>query len=164
MLTNDINKLNVGQGQYSVMLNDRAGVIDDLILYRMEPETFFVVVNASKIDEDFAWLSAHQPAGVTLENNSDEYVGLAVQGPNAEKYSPASSPVWNFPPAMEFPASRRKGRISLSAAPAIPGKMVLNLLARLRKASNGLKPFLEQEPNPAAWAPATVCVWKCAIL
>lgn len=62
MLTNDINKLNVGQGQYSVMLNDRAGVIDDLILYRMEPETFFVVVNASKIDEDFAWLSAHQPA------------------------------------------------------------------------------------------------------
>ena len=81
MLTNDINKLNVGQGQYSVMLNDRAGVIDDLILYRMEPETFFVVVNASKIDEDFAWLSAHQPAGVTLENHSDEYVGLAVQGP-----------------------------------------------------------------------------------
>ena len=69
MLTNDINKLNVGQGQYSVMLNDRAGVIDDLILYRMEPETFFVVVNASKIDEDFAWLSAHQPAGVTLENH-----------------------------------------------------------------------------------------------
>ena len=81
MLTNDINKLNVGQGQYSVMLNDRAGVIDDLILYRMEPETFFVVVNASRIDEDFAWLSAHKPADVTLENHSDEYVGLAVQGP-----------------------------------------------------------------------------------
>ena len=101
MLTNDINKLNVGQGQYSVMLNDRAGVVDDLLLYRMEPE---------------------------------------------------------------IPASRRKGRISLYAAPAIQGKMVLNSSARLRKASNGLKPFLEQEPNPAAWAPATVCVWKCAIL
>lgn len=104
MLTNDINKLNVGQGQYSVMLNDRAGVIDDLILYRMEPETFFVVVNASKIDEDFAWLSAHQPAGVTLENNSDEYVGLAVQGPECgEVFSRVipgvelPPPQWNFP-------------------------------------------------------------------
>lgn len=63
------------------MLNEQAGVIDDLILYRMEPETFFVVVNASRIDEDFAWLSAHKPADVTLENHSDEYVGLAVQGP-----------------------------------------------------------------------------------
>ena len=81
MLTNDINKLDIGQGQYSIMLNEQAGVIDDLILYRMEPETFFVVVNASRIDEDFAWLSAHKPADVTLENHSDEYVGLAVQGP-----------------------------------------------------------------------------------
>lgn len=81
MLTNDINKLDIGQGQYSIMLNEQAGVIDDLILYRMEPETFFVVVNASKIGEDFAWLSAHKPADVTLENHSDEYVGLAVQGP-----------------------------------------------------------------------------------
>ena len=144
MLTNDINKLNVGQG-HSVMLNDRAGVIDDLILYRMEPETFFVVVNASKIDEDFAWLSAHQPAGVTLENNSDEYVGLAVQGPECGEVFSRVIPGVELPPAMEFPASRRKGRISLSAAPAIPGKMVLNSSARLRKASNGLKPFLEQE-------------------
>lgn len=164
MLTNDINKLHVGQGQYSVMLNDRAGVIDDLILYRMEPETFFVVVNASKIDEDFAWLSAHQPAGVTLENHSDEYVGLAVQGPECGEVFSRVIPGVELPPAMESPASRRKGRISLSAAPAIPGKMVLNSSARLRKASNGLKPFLEQEPNPAAWAPATACVWKCAIL
>lgn len=103
MLTNDINKLNVGQGQYSVMLNDRAGVIDDLILYRMEPETFFVVVNASKIDEDFAWLSAHQPAGVTLETTPTNTWGWLFKVPNAEKYSPASSPVWNFPPQWNFP-------------------------------------------------------------
>ncbi len=83
MLTNDINKLDLGQGQYSIMLNDRAGVIDDLILYRIEPETYFIVVNASKIDEDYAWLTAHKPADVTLENHSDAYVGLAVQGPTS---------------------------------------------------------------------------------
>lgn len=74
------------------------GVIDDLILYRMEPETFFVVVNASKIDEDFAWLSAHQPAGVTLENNSDEYVGLAVQGPECGEVFSRVIPGVELPP------------------------------------------------------------------
>ena len=137
MLTNDINKLDIGQGQYSIMLNDRAGVIDDLILYRMEPETFFVVVNASKIDEDFAWLSAHKPADVVLENHSDEYAGLAVQ--------------WTE-------------RTSSSAAPAIPGKTALNSSVRPGKASNGLKPSLTQAPSPAAWARATACAWKCAIL
>ena len=98
MLTNDINKLDIGQGQYSIMLNDRAGVIDDLILYRMEPETFFVVVNASKIDEDFAWLSAHKPADVVLENHSDEYVGLAVQGPKCGEIFARVIPGVELPP------------------------------------------------------------------
>lgn len=98
MLTNDINKLDIGQGQYSIMLNEQAGVIDDLILYRMEPETFFVVVNASKIDEDFAWLSAHKPAEVVLENHSDEYVGLAVQGPKCGEVFARVIPGVELPP------------------------------------------------------------------
>lgn len=98
MLTNDINKLDIGQGQYSIMLNDQAGVIDDLILYRTEPETFFVVVNASMIDEDFAWLSAHKPAGVLLEDHSDEYVGLAVQGPKCGEVFSKVIPGVELPP------------------------------------------------------------------
>lgn len=84
MLTNDISKLQVGQGQYSLMLNQMAGVIDDLILYRDAEERFFVVVNASMIDEDVRWMERYLVPGVVLKNMSDEYAGLAIQGPNAQ--------------------------------------------------------------------------------
>jgi len=81
VLTNNVNKLAPGQGQYTLMLNERGGVIDDLIIYRIADAEFLLVVNAAKIDEDFAWLSPRVPAGVTLENRSDDFFGLAVQGP-----------------------------------------------------------------------------------
>lgn len=84
MLTNDIRKLQIGQGQYSLMLNQMAGVIDDLILYRDAEERFFVVVNASMIDEDVRWMERYLIPGVVLKNMSDEYAGLAIQGPNAQ--------------------------------------------------------------------------------
>ncbi len=83
MLTNNVAKLAVGHGQYTLMLNERGGVIDDLILYRIGDTEWLLVVNAAKIEEDFAWLNPRVPAGVTLENRSDEFFGLAVQGPRA---------------------------------------------------------------------------------
>ena len=84
MLTNNVAKLEVGAGQYTFLLNDDAGIIDDMIVYRIEPEKFLMVVNASRIEDDFAWLRSHLPAGtseVQLENQSDQYAGLAIQGP-----------------------------------------------------------------------------------
>ena len=86
MLTNNVNKLAPGHGQYTLMLNERGGVIDDLIIYRIADTEFLLVVNAAKIDEDFAWLSPRVPSGVTLENRSDEFFGLAVQGPRAAEW------------------------------------------------------------------------------
>lgn len=83
IFTNRVEKLDVGQCQYTFMLNEKGGVIDDLILYRCEPELYLMVVNASKIEEDWAWLQGHLAEGVTLENQSDAYAGLAVQGPAA---------------------------------------------------------------------------------
>ncbi len=83
MLTNAVASLAVGEGQYTLLLNERGGVIDDLILYRWLEDTYFLVVNASKIDEDFTWLSQHLAAGVLLRNESDAWAGLAVQGPLA---------------------------------------------------------------------------------
>src|SRR5438045_4007 len=56
MLTNNVEKLEVGSGQYTFLLNERGGIIDDLIIYRTEAEKFLLVVNASRADEDFAWL------------------------------------------------------------------------------------------------------------
>ncbi len=83
MLTNNVAKLEVGQGQYTFLLNDNGGVIDDLILYRIGEAEFLLVVNASKIEEDFAWLETHrQDADATmLKNRSADFGGVAIQGP-----------------------------------------------------------------------------------
>jgi aminomethyltransferase len=81
MLTNNTQKLEVGTGQYTFLLNDSGGIIDDLIVYRTAPEEFLLVVNAARIDEDFAWLDRHRPNNVSLSNRSADYGGLAIQGP-----------------------------------------------------------------------------------
>ncbi|MDQ6625128.1 MAG: glycine cleavage system aminomethyltransferase GcvT [Verrucomicrobiota bacterium] len=81
MLTNNIEKLEVGGGQYTFLLNQNGGIIDDLIVYRTAANEFLLVVNASRTSEDFAWFQAHILPDVELQNRSDEYGGLAVQGP-----------------------------------------------------------------------------------
>jgi len=84
MLTNNAAKLDVGQGQYTFLLNDKGGVIDDLILYRIGEAEFLLVVNASKIEEDFAWLERHLkegPSPCLLKNRSADFGGVAIQGP-----------------------------------------------------------------------------------
>lgn len=83
LLTNRVAKLGDGEAQYTLMLNERGGVIDDLIVYRLAADEFLLIVNASKIDEDAAWLQAHAVEGVTFTNRSDDFAAIAVQGPNA---------------------------------------------------------------------------------
>jgi aminomethyltransferase len=83
MLTNNIHALADGQCQYTFLLNDRGGVIDDLIAYRLGPKKFLLVVNAALIEKDFAWLQANMWLDVELENRSEDFAGLAVQGPNS---------------------------------------------------------------------------------
>lgn len=86
MLTNNIEKLEVGQGQYTFLLNERAGIIDDLIAYRIEDEKFLLVVNASRAEEDFDWLDRYRPnEDVDLANRSADFGGVAIQGPNIAK-------------------------------------------------------------------------------
>lgn len=83
LLTNDITKLAVGQGQYTLMLNEQGGVIDDLIIYHLHEAAYFLVVNASKIDEDREWIQKHVPSGVHFKDSSDNFSALALQGPKA---------------------------------------------------------------------------------
>src|SRR5262249_34099122 len=59
MLTNNVDKLDVGMGQYTFLLNDHGGIIDDLIVYRIDEQKYLLVVNAARTDEDFAWLQNH---------------------------------------------------------------------------------------------------------
>jgi aminomethyltransferase len=81
MLTNNIDKLEVGQGQYTFLLNDKAGIIDDLIAYRIGDAKFLLVVNASCTDQDFEWLDRHRVDNVRLGDRSAYFGGVAIQGP-----------------------------------------------------------------------------------
>ena len=81
MLTNNLDKLDVGMGQYTFLLNEGGGVIDDLIAYRIGSEKFLLVVNASRTDEDLAWLDRHRDEDVDLRNRSGDFGGVAIQGP-----------------------------------------------------------------------------------
>jgi aminomethyltransferase len=81
MLTNNIAKLDLGTGQYTFLLNERAGIIDDLIVYRIDNRTFLLVVNASRTDEDLTWLDRYRPEDVALTNRSADFGGVAIQGP-----------------------------------------------------------------------------------
>ena len=90
-LTNDIRKLAPGQGQYTLMCNERAGVIDDLYAYRLGPSEFMLIINASRIADDVAWLDKQLAAfsdkdNVTLRDISDETGAVAVQGPRVIEF------------------------------------------------------------------------------
>ena len=85
MTANDVSRMKPFQAQYNLLLNERGGVIDDVIFYRLEENIFFICVNASNSDKDFAWLSEHSGNEVELENVSAKYAQLALQGPRAEK-------------------------------------------------------------------------------
>ena len=81
--SNDVDKLQVGDAQYSCMPNDQGGIVDDLIVYRVKEETYLLVVNASNIEKDWDWISQQNDAGAEMRNISDQYSLLAIQGPKA---------------------------------------------------------------------------------
>ncbi|MEP6585679.1 MAG: glycine cleavage system aminomethyltransferase GcvT [Candidatus Udaeobacter sp.] len=81
MLTNNVDKLDVGTGQYTFLLNDRGGIIDDLIVYGVDQQKYLLVVNAARAEEDFEWLQNHLKEGLSLTNRSADFGAVAIQGP-----------------------------------------------------------------------------------
>ena len=81
--TNDASVLFDGKAQYSCLPNGKGGIVDDLIIYRKNEQEYFIVVNASNIEKDWNWISSHNDLGVEMENLSNEYSLLAIQGPKA---------------------------------------------------------------------------------
>lgn len=81
--SNDVSVLFDGKAQYSCMPNGKGGIVDDLIIYRVNANEFFIVVNASNIEKDWNWISSLNDLGVEMENLSDAYSLLAIQGPKA---------------------------------------------------------------------------------
>jgi aminomethyltransferase len=82
-LSNDLEKLGPGQAQYTLLTNERGGIIDDLIVYRLDEFRYLLIVNAANREPDLRWLKEREIPGSDVRDVSDEYALLAVQGPRA---------------------------------------------------------------------------------
>lgn len=90
---NDVSKLAPGRAHYSGLLTERGTYVDDLLIYRLAADDFLVVVNASNADRDFAWMASRTEGQAEVENVSDRYALLALQGPKAvEILTPLATP------------------------------------------------------------------------
>jgi aminomethyltransferase len=83
LLSNDLDRVELGGAQYTLLTNERGGIVDDLIAYRLDPHRYLLVVNASNRQADFEWLRDREIRGSDVRDVSDEYALLAVQGPRA---------------------------------------------------------------------------------
>src|SRR5919198_5919313 len=82
-LSNDVDKLAVGDAQYTLLTNERGGIVDDLIVYRTDEHRYLLIVNASNRETDFEWVRQREVRGSDVRDASDEYALLAVQGPRS---------------------------------------------------------------------------------
>jgi aminomethyltransferase len=83
LLSNDLDRIDVGEAQYTLLTNERGGIVDDLIVYKLEPHRFLLIVNASNRQADYEWLKERELRGSDVRDVSDEYALLAVQGPRS---------------------------------------------------------------------------------
>jgi len=90
--TNDASKLTDGKAQYSCLTNTEGGIVDDLIIYCLNPEKYLLVVNASNIEKDWDWISMHNTMEADMKDLSSEYSLLAIQGPKAVEAMQSLSP------------------------------------------------------------------------
>jgi aminomethyltransferase len=114
LLTNRVGKLGVTRGQYTLMLDEKGGVIDDLILYRTGEMSYFLVINGACRDLDLEWMRSRLPANgsVMLQDVGDDYAAIALQGPDSE------SILRTLYPECEVP--KRNGIASLTETSPIP--------------------------------------------
>lgn len=83
LLTNDFTDMKDTQARYSPMCNERGGTVDDLIVYKLVDEHYFIVVNAANKEKDMKWFEEHKKGDVTFKDVSDQFAQIALQGPKA---------------------------------------------------------------------------------
>ena len=83
MLSNDVDRIGDGEAQYTLLTNERGGIVDDLIAYRFGPGEHLLVVNAGNREAAYEWLKEREPRGTEVRDASDEYGLIAVQGPRS---------------------------------------------------------------------------------
>jgi aminomethyltransferase len=83
LLSNDLDRIDVGEAQYTLLTNERGGIVDDLIVYKLDPFRFVLIVNAANTQADYEWLKERELRGSDVRDVSGEYALLAVQGPRS---------------------------------------------------------------------------------
>jgi aminomethyltransferase len=97
LLSNDLDRIGPDRAQYTLLTNEQGGIVDDLIVYELDPHRFLIVVNASNAQTDFAWLKEREIRGTEVSDRSAEYALLAVQGPRAiERLGLPPAPAFTF--------------------------------------------------------------------
>ena len=148
ILTNDVDKLEPGQGQYTFMLNEKGGVIDDLIIYRQAEGKIFMVVNASMIPVDFEWLQKHLPEGLTLTNESDDWAGMAVQGPNSPATFSKLFPGRELPPRNGIDFWEHEGETLIVCRTGYTGEDGFEFFSSAEKGQDWFKAYIEAGAKP----------------
>jgi aminomethyltransferase len=96
-LSNDLNRIGAGQAQYTLLTNERGGILDDLIVYELDRYRYLLIVNASNAESDFEWLKERELRGSDVTDVSDHYALLAVQGPRSlERLGLEDAPAFTF--------------------------------------------------------------------
>src|SRR6185437_4625310 len=95
LLASDMAKVEPGRARYTLLTNERGGIVDDLIAYRLDEFRWLLVVNASNRDADVAWIKEREISGSDVRDVSDEYALLAVQGPHAIEKLGLPGAAWN---------------------------------------------------------------------
>jgi aminomethyltransferase len=97
LLSNELGRIEPGGAQYTLLTNERGGIIDDLIVYELERFHYLLIVNASNRESDYTWLKEREVRGSDVRDVSDEYGLIAVQGPRAlERLELPSAPAFTF--------------------------------------------------------------------
>jgi aminomethyltransferase len=97
LLSNDLDRIEVGGAQYTLLTNEQGGIVDDLIVYRLEGGRYLLVVNASNKEADYEWLKDRERQGSDIRDVSDRYALLAVQGPRSlERLGLGEAPAFTF--------------------------------------------------------------------
>jgi aminomethyltransferase len=137
---NDASRLEVGQAQYSALCNEEGGVLDDILVYRTGDEDFLLVVNAANRTSDLAWIREHTGAfDAELQDRSDKYALLALQGPRAaEILAPLTGVDLEEVGYFRFARGKVAGADALMARTGYTGE-------------DGFELYLPAESGPAVW-------------
>jgi aminomethyltransferase len=138
-LSNDVARVDLGGAQYSLLCDERGGVLDDLFAYRLGGDRYLLVTNSANHDSDLAWLGRWSRGfDVAVRDVADRYAMLAVQGPHARRIASATLGI-DLPPRMRAAAERVGGRPAIVCGTGYTGE-------------DGVELLIDPDTAPAIWA------------